>query len=270
MIKIDKQYENYGLKLGGISPLDYKWGTLSGATINQNGDWTDYLPIYEPQMFSSGEDPDGCHIWGTQNCLETYLKLLTNKNYNFSERVVYIGTNSTKGGGDPFQSGEWMRKNGVVDEEVLPMTTNYADYIVPNPLPQYILDRCRLFIDEFEIKQEYVWNDLYYPLTLIEKQSRVTEALKLSPLGVSVPAWVMDSDGNYFRPAGMQDNHWCMLFKETESVYYIFDSYDQSIKTVRKDINPMVCIRYQLSYKQLQKKTWWSKLIAWIKHIYEL
>lgn len=261
---------NFGLKLGASKPTDYQWGKLPKKVLNPTGDWSEYLPIYEPQTLPSGEDEHGCHIWGTENAIETLLKFMESKNFNFSERLPYIGTNSTQEGGDPFQSCEWMRKNGFVDEEVLPMTQTLAEYVQPNPLPQYLLDRAKLFFTKYSLFQEYVWNDYDYPITIGEKARRITDALKLSPLGISVPAWVSDQNGFYYRPAGMGDNHWCVLFKETDKGYMIFDSYDQSIKQVRKDINFSIAIRYMITKGGLPKQSLWSRIIAWFLRKYEL
>jgi len=262
--------KNYGLKLGKATEADYRWGTLPKTIINPSGDWSEYLPVYEPQVLPSGEDEYGCHIWGTENAIETLLKYITGISYNFSERFPYIGTNSDQSGGDPFQSCEWMRKNGFVDENVLPMTQTLAEFVQPKPLPQYLLDRGKLFFMQYSLYQEYVWNDYNSPITIGEKGRRITEALKLSPLGVSVPAWALDSNGFYYRPNGMQDNHWCVLFKETDKGYMIFDSYDQSMKLVRKDINFSIAVRYLITKGGLPKHSLWSRIIAWLKKLYEL
>ena len=38
------------------------------------------------------------------------------------------------------------------------------------------------------------------------------EALKLSPLGLSVYAWFTGPDGYMHRPQGANDNHWVMCY----------------------------------------------------------
>lgn len=261
---------NYGLKLGASNPTDYKWGKLPKTILVPNGDWTPWLPLYEPQLFENGEDQHGCHIFGTQNAIEIMLKRIALKEYNFSERHVYIGTDSDQSGGDPFQSGEWIRKNGMVDQDVLPMTKTFAEFVQPKPLPETIVVKAKQFLKEYEIKQEYVWNDYDNPISLEEKRRRIKEALPLGPLGVSLYAWVKDSNGLYYRPQGQGDVHWCVLYKLDGFSDYVFDSYDQSIKPVRKDMNYAICIRYVINRKELQSQTWWDKIVAWFKKFYAI
>lgn len=253
----------YGLKLGASSLTDYKWGKLPKTIINPSGDNTPYLPLYEPQTLPSGEDEHGCHIWGTLNAIETNLKIITGENFNFAERPVYIGTNSTQEGGDPFQTGLWIKNNGLVDESVMPMTQTFAEYIKPNPLPKYVIDRMKLFLEKYSLKLEYVWNDFDNPITNEEKKRRLAQVLPMGAVGISVPAWFM-KDGQYFRPDGMQDNHWCVASKIDDCIT-VFDSYDQSIKKVDINIDSSVCIRYVVEKVPLPSKSFWYRIITWIK-----
>lgn len=262
--------KNYGLKLGSSSATDYQWGKLPKKVINPSGDNIPFLPLYEPQILPSGEDEHGCHIWGTLNAIEGNLKIIDGKSYNFAERPVYIGTNSTQEGGDPFQTGEWIRKNGLVDESVMPMTQTLAEYVQPKPLPQYVIDRMKLFLDKYYIYQEYVWNDFDKPISLEEKIIRLKQNMPLGAVGLSVPAWRQNSDGIYYRPQGMQDNHWCVCAKVSDNYLTIFDSYDQSIKKVDININSAICIRYVITTSPLQTKSLWDRIVAWFySHVYK-
>lgn len=236
----------FGLNLQCSNSSDFHFGRLENSIVNWSGDWTNSLPQYEPQKLPSGEDEHGCHIWGTQNAIEILLKHMLGRDYNFSERYAYIGTNSDKSGGDPFTSGQWMRKNGFIDEYILPMTQSYSEYIHPNPLPKELLELGKSSKETFSFYQEYLWNDLDCKTDLELKKELITKALKLSPIGVSVPAWFLGPDGLYQRPTFMTDNHWCVLFKETEKSYFIFDSYEQDIKEVSKDIDFSLAIRYYI------------------------
>lgn len=169
--------------------------------------------------------------------------------WNLSERFIYNGMNCEPDGGDPFQVGLFIKKNGIVDNNTLPTTRTYEGFIIPRPLTKYLLERAKLFLCKYEVKQEYVWNDFDRVTSLEEKKKRIKECLPLGPLGISVFAWVKDENGLYYRPAGAPDTHWCVLFKENVDSYSIFDSYDQSIKKVRKDMDSQVCIRYVITEK---------------------
>lgn len=261
---------NYGIKLGASQPADYKWGTLPKIVVNPSGDWTPYLPEYEPQVLPDGKDPNDCWLAGSLNKLEIQLKrLFPDQKWNLSERFPYNGLNSQPYGDDPFKAGEFLRKFGDVDEDVLPTGKTYEEFITPRPLTEELLNKAKALTSLVTIKQEYVWNDFDSPIPLAEKQRRITQCLPLDPPGVSLYAWKQDANGLYYRPAGAPDVHWCVLFKETDREYYIFDTYDHSIKKVRKDMNFAMCIRYFVHKGELPKPNLWSRIIAWFRKLYE-
>ena len=268
--------KNFGLKLGASNVTDYKWGTLSKSIVNPSGNWEQYLPSYEPQVLPDGRDPQSCWIWGSLNKLETYLKLLyPNDTWNLSERFVYNGLEASPNGGDPFECGEFVRRNGDVDEEVLPIGNTYDEFATPRPLTEELKNKAKALLSLVTIKQEYVWNDFDHAITLLEKQRRITEALKLDCVGVSLYAWEMDSNGLYYRPNNAPDTHWCFIFKESDEAYFVFDTYDHAIKKVRKDMDFSICIRYLVTKNigvdknSLLKQSLWCRIIAWLKKFYE-
>jgi hypothetical protein len=95
------------------------------------------------------------------------------------------------------------------------------------------------------------------------------EALKYSPLGVSVTAWY-EEDGVYV-DRGQLNNHWCVCYgyieDEGETYWKIFDSYDHSTKMLHPDHNISFCKRYSLSVKSEQKVSVWERFINWIKSL---
>lgn len=254
----------YGYQKPITQKTDYFLGALSKEVLVQDGDWFPFIPLYEPQ-YGNGFDTDGCTIWGTENALETLLKRVTGKDYNFSERHVYIGTNTRPPGNDPFTIGEYIRRNGMVNETVLPMTNSFDEFIQPDPLTKDIVDEAKKLLDEYEIKQEFVCNG--NQLTLEEKKKLITYSLKLSPLGVSLFAWQMDENGLYYRPDGAPDCHWCVLIGEDDTRYVVFDSYNQSIKYVRKDMNFSTVIRYCIKKKSaIIKLNIWRRFLNWLHY----
>lgn len=264
--------KNYGLKLGRISDTDYSWGTLPKKVINQSGDWTLYLPVYEPQTLKDGKDVQGCFIWGTENALEILLKAITKEDWNLSERFVFNGLEADPIGGDPFQAGEFIRKKGCVNEAELPIPSTYEEFRTPRPLTLDLYDKASRLIKRFRIRQEYVWNDYLTQITIEEKQRRKKEALPLSPLGVSLYAFAMDSNGLYYRQANAPDTHWCVLYKTDNKCDYIFDSYDHDTKEVRHDMNYAIAIRYHIEevINSLQNQSLWCKIISWISNLWKI
>lgn len=240
---------NYGYIPPVPKDEDYVFGASRLPTIPvlPDGNWWPFIPLYEPQTLESGEDTHGCTVWGTENGLETYLKHLTGKEWNFSERFLYILMHLRPPGGDPFKVGEAIRNNGVPNHEDLPFTKTFDEFIQPDPLPETLIQKAKLFTDKYDFKHEYVFHGPF--INPEEKRRRITAALKCSPLGVSLFAWEIDENGLYYRPEGEPDTHWCLLIKEEADCDIILDSYDHSIKKVRKDMNYGVCIRYYVKEK---------------------
>jgi hypothetical protein len=261
--------KNYGLKLGGVSLTDYFIGKLPKVIINPSRNWAIYLPCYEPQTLADGKDPQGCHIWGTENAIETYLNCIAPRienEWNLSERFVYNGMNYEPVGGDPFQDGLWINNNGVVNECVLPIPRTYEEFITPRPLTKELIQQGKLLLDRFDIKQEYLWNASMRMMLPSERREAITEYLQYSPLGISLFAWAQDGTGMYYRPQNAPDTHYCVLFQENDSDYGIFDSYDQSVKFVRKEMidDSQICIRYYIEEKKPVTRSWWQKLLAFL------
>lgn len=251
---------NYGLKLGSLKKLGY---LVPRVELCLEKDWTPYLPLYEPQ-YGDGWDTYGCTVWGTENAIETVLKRITGKEYNLSERFVYILENIHPPGHDPYLVAECIEKNGVVENSTLPMTSSYQDFIQPNPLPQYIVDEAKKFKEKYDFRHEPI-----FPVgaTLEEKDKIIDEVLKYSPIGVSLYAWALDSNGLYYRPNNQSDTHWCLLVNRTKDFDVVFDSYNQEIKHVRRDMNYGYAERYYVGLKSQKFSwgSWWNSIIAIIK-----
>lgn len=235
--------QNYGLDLSQIiEDTAYFFGLspVPKIVIQPDRNWGPYLPVYEPQ-FGGGWDTDGCSVWGTENCIETYLKRLTGKDYNYSERFNYILAGvKPRIGANPHMVAESIRRAGLIPQAELPMTQTYEEFITPDPMTQKFIDEGRRF--PFKFQHEFVWNGS------ISKENRtalIREALQYSPLGVTVTAW-FEENGVYV-DRGLPNSHWCELFAEAPNGWLIFDSYDQSIKTLSFDHNIQMCKRYYLT-----------------------
>ena len=90
-------------------------------------------------------------------------------------------------------------------------------------------------------------------------------ALRFSPIGVSVFAWVKDTDGLYYKPKGQRDNHFVTLYGYKEGEYWkIFDHYDDTIKRLKWDYDFGFAKRYYIKKRPEIKEGWFIK---WIKII---
>lgn len=222
--------KNYGFKLPELKPDHYVLGgqgSLPKIVLREDGQWDDFLPKYEPQ-FNEHFDSNGCTVWGTQNALEMLLKRLTGQEFNFSERFNYNLARIRPPGADPHRVIESMRANGLIDNDLLPMTDSFEEFVQPDPMTASLLVAGQRF--PYELKHDWVW------LGKQTKQKRIKllqEALKYSPIPVSVTAW-HERNGIYV-DNGEGNNHWCVCYGWNDRGWKIFDSYDQSQKIASFD-----------------------------------
>lgn len=215
-------------------------GSLPQLVLQDNGQWDNFLPVYEPQ-FNKFFDSSGCTVWGWQNVMEIYLKRLVGVEYNFSERFNYIVAGIRPPGADPHKVAESIRNNGVIENALLPMTPeqDFLAFLRPNPMTKELLDKGLEF--PYELKHEYVFQS---PISKEERIKKMKEALRFSTLGISVTAWI--ERGGVYVDDGKPNTHWVACFGWNTKGFKIFDSYDQSIKTLSFDHNIQVCKRIYL------------------------
>lgn len=236
--------------LGGLT-------SLPKIVLQQNGQWDLFLPTYEPQ-FNENFDSDGCTVWGTQNAIETLVKKLTDQDANYSERFTYILVPVRPPGADPHVVAECIRNKKLINQELLPMTDSFEDFLKPDPMTQTLLDEAKKW--PFEFGHEYVWK-LDQPQTKEQRAEKIREALQYSPLCVSVSAWY--EDNGVFIDAGQPNSHWCMLYGEAPNGWKIFDSYDQTLKVISFDHKIGECKRYMLTpivVEQSPSLSFWQKI----------
>lgn len=223
----------------------YIWGdgNVPAVPFQEDGDWTKYLPKYESQ--SDRFETYCCTVWGTQNCIETLHKRLYGEEPNYSERFTALlsGLKGT-GGIDPQIPCESVRHDGVIDQKYMPMTDTKEEFFDTDGLTGSLLAKGQNWLVKHDFKHDWVWKGTR-PANYI---GLLKDALKTSPLGVSVTAW-REENGVYVSDSG-GNNHWVMLFKIDEEGYlWVFDSYDHTIKKLAKDHNIRRAKRYWINTK---------------------
>mgnify|MGYP001599222192 CR=1 FL=1 len=137
---------------------------------------------------------------------------------NYSDRALGIMAGTKPPGNDPAKIAETIRKQGLVLEKYLPFSSDIQtveEYYSPNPLPESIIQQGKSWLFWYDFKHEYVFDK---DTLLEEKQKRLMEALKYSPLGISVFAWAENPDGTYTKLGN--DNHWCVCYGYKENEYW--------------------------------------------------
>lgn len=248
----------YGFVEPTITEDNYVFGgffSLPKIILQEEGSWVSHLPKYEPQ-FNQNFDSYGCTVWGTQNAIETLEKRLTGIERNYSERYNYISCGINPPGTDPHKVAENIRSIGMVDDSVLPFTTSYEEFLTPDPLTPNLLQQGKKWKDKWTFKHEWVFKNVN---DINTKRELMKENLRFSPLGISVSAW-HEKDGVY-HDLGLPNNHWCLLVTYDGDSPVVFDSYDQSIKTLSPEHNIMYCKRYLLTPNLNKPDNWLVDLI---------
>lgn len=239
---------NYGYIKPVIKDEDYILGGLRSApyeVLCEDGQWTEYLPSPEYQQ-RGGIETKSCTVFGTENVLEALFKRKFGISINWSDRYVAIMAGVGSEGADPQKIAETIRtQSGLIDETYLPFVDgmSYELFFSPKPMTSDYLNLGKKWLSQWVLKHEYCFTSG----TLKEKQDKLKEGLKTSPLGVSVFAWVENDKELFYKPQGFPDNHWVMLFGYVENKYWlIYDSYDTLMKRLDWDYDFEIAKRYHL------------------------
>jgi len=231
-----------------IKQEDYLFGSgqLQGQVLRVDGQWTDYLPEAEYQSRGSLET-NNCVGFNTLNAIEILLQRQFNRKSNNSERYLGIVANTDPSRGNSPQTVAESLRNvaGCIDDHYLPFAPGMTleEYYSPKPMTENYLIKGREWLKQYTFKHDWT----FQPWEKLEvKRAKMIEALKYSPLGVSVVAWVKKGD-YYIKPEGVNDGHWtvCVGYKLGE-YWIIYDSYDPTIKHVHWDYNFGYSKRYSI------------------------
>ena len=243
---------NYGLKLEAIViEKDYilgGYGSLGGVVLQENGDWSEFLPTKELQ--ATQVETFACTVFGTLSAVETLINRIEGKEKNYSDRWAAWNSDIGPGGASPSKTCEHIRLAGAPFEIKWPITQDIHTWedFYKTPPPALFRDARTDFLEVYDFKHEYVPTD----------RESIKQALKLSPVCLAVTAW-HSKEGVYYTPAGIQANHWvmCYGFDEEKQAFKIFDTYDSVLKLYIGEIAQAK--RFQLLPAQ-KKTSLWQKI----------
>lgn len=237
-----------GFKEPIINDEDYIFGSaqIDGEVLKEDGQW--FKPeLDEPQNINF--ETYNCTAFGTTSCLEILFEEKYGVALNWSDRHVGINAGTGRGGNSPHTAAEAVRGEGLVGEEYLPFGgENIDEYYSGLSIDTEI--QSQKFLRKFNIRHDWVLTKSS-PSNLQARQLLMMEALKYSPLGVSVNAWREDGD-IYVNPEEIQDNHWtaCIGYKENE-YWIIYDSYSPYVKKLAWNFPFQFAKRYHIEEREV-------------------
>lgn len=260
-----KKKINYGYVPDVRKPEDYIFGAspIKGEVLQEDGQWDAFLPSDEIQL-KSGVETCNCTGFGTLNALEVLHKRKFGTEIDKSDRVLGIMAGTYPPGNSPSVVAQTIHSQGCVDDSVLPFSDDISDvdeYYSPKPLPITITDQAKSWLNQFSYRYEQVFRG--YEDTE-KKKDLIKEALKHSSLGISVYAWVKNSQDIYYRPSLSPDTHWVCAYGYTDDGVKVLDTYEPTHKIVDWD-NIGSAIKYDLQKIQGKPKvSWWAILLGWL------
>jgi len=251
---------NYGLKIDEVKQEDYKFGySLPYLELQPDGDWTQYLPKPEYQRLF-GLETYACVTFTVLSCVEILIKKQYGEEVNFSDRFLAAISGTKNGGNSPKTVCQFLRKLGVVPEEMWPFDKNIDSWEkFYEPLPDKLKELAKEFNENWDFKYELVPSN----------DKEIIRAIKCSPLGVSVAAWY-PRGSMYYKPENTKENHFVALYKVLDTEYKrIFDSYDSFTKDVEWNTKHSVIQRYYIKKRiKAQEYSWFYKLLEKVAKIW--
>lgn len=237
--------KNFGLLINKeANAKDWVFGGVTGIIEEPltNGQWDDFLPVYETQLKSF--DTMGCVSWSALNCLETIYKRRYGEEENFSDRFIAKMSGTTVNGNYLEKVAETIRTAGLVDEEYYPWEgNNWLEYY--QDVPEDVIERAKLSLERYKMNWEWI---------LSRDAESLKEALKYAPLQVTVYAWGKKV-GDIYQYTDKTPNHAVMLYGYEDGIYWkIYDHYDNKYKKVSWDFNFGHRMRYNIETNMFIKK----------------
>jgi len=174
---------------------------------------------------------------------------------NFSDRFLAKVSGTNVAGNSANTVSEYLRKVGVPLQERWDFTSDIDTFEkFYSSLPAKLFDYAKSdFLDKYKFNHEYVNPSV----------ENIKQALKFSPICVSVAAWFRIGD-IYYKPEGAIDNHWviCYGYDDTQKAWKIFDSYEDNLKLYSYNANITVAKRYSIE-KISKPISFRRKLLNW-------
>ena len=219
-----------------IKETDRTYSGFSSPIILLDGDWRQFLPLNEDQRVA-GVESSACFIEAQQAIIATLMEVIYGiKDSNFSARFNALLSGGTEVGGDPIKGALSIKKDGLVSQSSMDWNdVSSWDYFHSwNGVDK---EKCLLegknFVNQWDMSYRIVFEK---DCPIETKYVLLKEALKRSPVAVSVYAWV-EKDGVYYKPEGVRDTHLTMVAVSVNDKGQVIvrDTYFPYLKTLEKD-----------------------------------
>lgn len=225
-------------------------GQVMGTVLRPDGNWKDFLPSEEYQNINNVESAS-CFIEAQQHSIATILEEQYGINdSNFSARFNALLSNGTEQGGDPLKGADSIRNDGLIVQSMMDFDDtiqSWSDFHSWKGVNERL---CRAggknFVSKWDLKYDIVIKKEYGVET---KYQLLKEALKYSPIAVSVYAW-LEQNGEYIKPQGANDNHLVeLVYIDENNCPYIRDTYSPFTKKLQANFNFDFGLRFSISKK---------------------
>ena len=204
----------------------------------EDGDWRPYKPPFEHQ--APNFETSACTAFTVENQIQFFMKAVYGEDVDLSENFLALSVPIGIGkGADPQRTYEAARHVGMVDSNVLRMGKTEEEWSDQTRLTKSIQARGLYWLRKHDFFHEWLWDSpSNRPSNYMEI---LKDALKTSPIGISVSAWETETDqwGNeVYVSRGDVNNHKTLcVFIDDEGYPWVYDSYQPYYKRLSKDHN---------------------------------
>lgn len=256
-----------------LTEAHYRFGSspLVGTPLREDGDWRPYAPPEEEQNIN-GIESSACYVEGQQHAIATIEEETFGEiDNNYSARFNALLSDGTEYGGDPIKGADSIRHDGLIPDYLMPFSEEIKTWDDFHSWLGVDETMCRRIGQEYRAKRK-LGHDIVVERndSLEAKYSKMKQALKYSPLPLSVSAW-FEKEGEYYKPEGMIDNHMVVgLYIDEKNRLHIRDTYQPFNKILEPNYNIDFAMRWTVEKRTepLNKATFWKRWITYIVSLF--
>lgn len=227
-----------------IKPEHYRFGSNNaGDIIREDGDFRDFVP---PEYKQNRKiESSACYKLANLNLIAT----IQEEEFGLPDQVYSPRFNdqdgATEQGGDPLKFADSVRELGLIPEGMLPFSEDINTFEKFNSFVGGNKRLCEIAGKQF-LKKWKVNNYIVFEKDedVKVKYKKLREALKRSPVAISVDAWI-DENGIYVKDKSSRDNHLTLcVYLDEQNRPYFWDTYEPFLKIGQPFYNSDFAMRW--------------------------